>query len=556
MEEAPNAKPLYDVFGFPVLTEMSYVVEGRSDGPNVFIVAFSSEIIEKKQSKLKFLFGLGYAISVAVFDFEDESDEERDAVGDELDIKKFTPARPLVATPMASVGSLHALNAGGASASELTATNLGLGIWGKNLSEVNLQALHVTLNTPRSQRAESMEDFGDVGMTLGDSPSTRSNHNHKSIQTPQQALPPLQHLPLSQAITHQESTESLPPASFRSAVEELLGDGENSSNTSRHSSAEIIPVANPAPFTSPPAISGLPASPTKVTVPILQIPPLTTSSGSKKQYPSMPELSNLAVASQPTDAPVMDVYTRSRQQSMDQGNNSSHNGNDTARSAHSNHSNFASVAPTWDPQAVFNFPVKEIPPKNLASDDLTMDSFTDIKHLADGSNANVFLGKLRGQRVIIKMIKAAVQTDPVSVHEFDVEHGLLCRMSHPNIIRILGAGIVPRRFIVLEYLGGGTLNTMLSQNLAKPGLASRLFRKPTFTYTNLLLKARDMADAFDYIHRRVHPGSCILHRGDPLQFLISFNVRVANECCVFSTSAYRLEARQCWIYFRWSFEAL
>lgn len=171
-----------------------------------------------------------------------------------------------------------------------------------------------------------------------------------------------------------------------------------------------------------------------------------------------------------------------------------------------------SLPPTWDPVASFSFPVATLPAKQILPDDLTIDSFSDVKHIADGSNANIFTAKFHGKRVIIKMIKASVQADPVSVHEFDVEHGLLCRISHPNIIKILGAGVSPRRFIVLEYLGGGTLNTILSENVSKSGLASRLFRKPSFTYNNLLMKARDMADALDYIHRRIFPGACIIHR--------------------------------------------
>jgi hypothetical protein len=33
------------------------------------------------------------------------------------------------------------------------------------------------------------------------------------------------------------------------------------------------------------------------------------------------------------------------------------------------------------------------------------------------------------------MIKQKVEKDPVALHEFDAEHGLLARMNHPNIIR-------------------------------------------------------------------------------------------------------------------------
>ena len=110
------------------------------------------------------------------------------------------------------------------------------------------------------------------------------------------------------------------------------------------------------------------------------------------------------------------------------------------------------------------------------------------------------------------MIKENVQTDVVAVHEFDIEHGILSRLNHPNIIKVKGAGRNPRRFIVLEYLGGGSLQTMLSQNQSKPGLAQKLFRRPTFTYLNLLIKSRDMADALNYLHERVFEGVTVIHR--------------------------------------------
>eukprot|EP01037_Dinobryon_pediforme_P028995 gene28995-32482_t len=41
------------------------------------------------------------------------------------------------------------------------------------------------------------------------------------------------------------------------------------------------------------------------------------------------------------------------------------------------------------------------------------------------------------------------------------EAGILARLSHPNIIGIRGAGDDPRKFIVLELLGGGTLSQLL-----------------------------------------------------------------------------------------------
>ena len=120
-----------------------------------------------------------------------------------------------------------------------------------------------------------------------------------------------------------------------------------------------------------------------------------------------------------------------------------------------------------------------------------MEHFEEMQHIADGSNANIFLAKLNGERVVVKMIKSEVQRDPVAVHEFDVEHGMLSRMSHPHVIKLMGAGRLPRRFVVLEYLGGGSLNSILQENQSKGGFAQRLFRRPTFTYANLLSKVRN-----------------------------------------------------------------
>jgi len=171
-----------------------------------------------------------------------------------------------------------------------------------------------------------------------------------------------------------------------------------------------------------------------------------------------------------------------------------------------------SMPPTWDPVDTFSYPVAELPISWVVPDNLLMEHFTDIQHLTDGSNANIFIARFNGEKVIIKMIKEEVQLDAVAVHEFDVEHGLLSRISHPNIIKLMGAGRVPRRFIVLEWLSGGSLSNILSQNQVKPGLAQKLFRRPSFTYANLLSRAKDIADAIDYLNQRCHPGATIIHR--------------------------------------------
>lgn len=177
-------------------------------------------------------------------------------------------------------------------------------------------------------------------------------------------------------------------------------------------------------------------------------------------------------------------------------------------------------AHAWMPSDSFAFPVASIPVRNWVPDNLTMEHFKEIKHVADGSNAHIYLASFEGLKVIVKMIKDAAQFDSIAVHEFEVEHGLLIRIHHPNIIKLLGAGRLPRRFIVLEYLGGGTLNTILSAN-QQTGIASKIFRRPTFTYANLLSKLKDVADALDYLHSKCYDTATIIHRGNTIRLFIA-----------------------------------
>ena len=171
------------------------------------------------------------------------------------------------------------------------------------------------------------------------------------------------------------------------------------------------------------------------------------------------------------------------------------------------------LPPTWEPQSDFCFPVAELPVARFVPDNIELNHFREINHIADGSNANIFLALFDDEKVIIKMIREEVQTDPVAVHEFDVEHGILVRVSHPHIIKIIAAGRIPRRFVVLEFLGSGSLNSILSANIKKPTFIGKYCHRPTFGFFNLLSKAKDLASALDYLHKRANKGTTIIHRG-------------------------------------------
>jgi len=143
---------------------------------------------------------------------------------------------------------------------------------------------------------------------------------------------------------------------------------------------------------------------------------------------------------------------------------------------------------------------------------LVFDEFTKVVHITDGSNSNIYTGYWHNEKVLIKIIKESVKTNTIAIHEFLMELAILSRMDHPNIVKVKGSGTKPRRFIVLEYLGGGSLNTLLDKTEQNSGITNKLFKKPTFPYLELLRKARSIAAAFHYCHSQIHADAMVLHR--------------------------------------------
>ena len=85
-----------------------------------------------------------------------------------------------------------------------------------------------------------------------------------------------------------------------------------------------------------------------------------------------------------------------------------------------------------------------------------------IRLLGEGGMASVFLAErvLGGtvQRVALKRLRLSVY-DPRERHRFEHEHGILARLEHPNIARLIDAGIAPDGvpWFAMEYVEGEPL---------------------------------------------------------------------------------------------------
>ena len=102
----------------------------------------------------------------------------------------------------------------------------------------------------------------------------------------------------------------------------------------------------------------------------------------------------------------------------------------------------------------------------------------------------------------------------VSSHARIVRIAIHSRLSHPNIVGLLGAGTTSKgvRFVVLERLDGGTLTQMLGYDTRIRDRRRRFWRKKQFSFLDVLRCARAIADAMAYCHGYAIPGGMVLHR--------------------------------------------
>ncbi|KAJ1430232.1 kinase-like domain-containing protein [Ochromonadaceae sp. CCMP2298] len=123
--------------------------------------------------------------------------------------------------------------------------------------------------------------------------------------------------------------------------------------------------------------------------------------------------------------------------------------------------------------------------------------------MVDSSSCHIYTARWGDLPVILKLIKADRVAYSVALQEFQVEESVLGRVRHPNIVRLLGEGSAPRKFLVLEHLSGGTLSHSLGMT------ESRL---KTFSLLETLRMAHALATALNYLHNEWSDMVHLIHR--------------------------------------------
>jgi len=131
--------------------------------------------------------------------------------------------------------------------------------------------------------------------------------------------------------------------------------------------------------------------------------------------------------------------------------------------------------------------------------------------VGQGGMATVYSGKdiATGQKVAIKLLKPdVIAADPDIVERFSREGEALRRLNHPNIVKVLATiEKNERHYVVMEYVGGGDLNSLLDQYRAK---------EERIPIARILEIALDLSDALTrahrlkIIHRDIKPANVLL----------------------------------------------
>jgi beta-lactam-binding protein with PASTA domain/tRNA A-37 threonylcarbamoyl transferase component Bud32 len=133
------------------------------------------------------------------------------------------------------------------------------------------------------------------------------------------------------------------------------------------------------------------------------------------------------------------------------------------------------------------------------------DRYELVRHIARGGMAQVYLAQdlLLDRPVAVKVLFPELSADPSFVERFRREAQSAANLAHPNIVSIYDWGQGEHTyFIVMEYVDGQTLSSLLRQGLLTPGRAAAIGAE--------IAEALDFAHRRGVIHRDVKPGNVLI----------------------------------------------
>src|SRR5579859_1752260 len=128
--------------------------------------------------------------------------------------------------------------------------------------------------------------------------------------------------------------------------------------------------------------------------------------------------------------------------------------------------------------------------------------------LGDGGMGQVYLAErsdaLYEQQVAIKLMHSGVGRTPAMLLRFSAERQILANLSHPNIARLLDAGLTPdgAPYLVMEYIDGLHIDEYCRRNKLNTATVLKLFLS--------VCSAVEYAHKNLVIHRDIKPANIIV----------------------------------------------
>ena len=172
----------------------------------------------------------------------------------------------------------------------------------------------------------------------------------------------------------------------------------------------------------------------------------------------------------------------------------------------------------------FRFPLRGLITVKHISRSCQESEFSDVKYLCAGSNSFVYSAMRNNEPVVVKMLKNKLAHPQVAEYEMCVESHILTKLKHPNVVNIKAAGRLPRPFIVLEHLEGGTLATLLeAKNKSIMGLTT-ITTTPKLSLISALKISQQLICGLKYLHEDLCPHATVIHRGELTEFYTKHTV--------------------------------
>ncbi len=176
--------------------------------------------------------------------------------------------------------------------------------------------------------------------------------------------------------------------------------------------------------------------------------------------------------------------------------------------------NLETVTPidSIDSEVVDDFKSMELP---LVCLNMDWGSLDDIEHLVDGSKFTTFTAKYKSRNVVVKVVRKDSRNMSLAINNLESELLLLLRCDHPNIVRLLGAGTFPERFLVLEWADSGTLKQWSDAGYplceSEGDCKFTINNKPFLAMKHVLRFGRQLADAMHYLNSGAVSDKTVIH---------------------------------------------